>query len=72
MRNSLAASAAALVLFPALACAADLPPLNPDTDPSRVSWSELSTKLGPIPDTKSQSYGAVLKTLTNEYWRLLA
>jgi ribose transport system substrate-binding protein len=60
------------LLLPVLAHAADLPPLNPDTDPSRISWSELKAKLGPVPDAKGQSYGAVLKTLTNEYWRLLA
>ena len=72
MRNTLALGTALALLLPVLARAADLPPLNPDTDPSRINWSDLAAKLGPAPDAKGQHYGAVLKTLTNEYWRLLA
>jgi len=70
MRSFLAAGAMLALLLPASAQAAT--PLNPDTDPSRIDWSQLTAKLGPAPDAKGQRYGGVLKTLTNEYWRLLA
>ena len=72
MNTRLAACAAFVLLSPVVARATDLPPLNPDTDPSRIVWSDLATRLGPAPNAKGQKYGAVLKTLTNEYWRLLA
>jgi len=53
--------------------AQDLKPLNSDTEPDRVDWSQLTTKFGPFPKMPSgTTVGAVSKTLTNEYWRLLA
>jgi ribose transport system substrate-binding protein len=63
--------AAAAVLLPVAALAQDLPPLNPDTDTSRIDWFNLD-KLGAKPDAHGQHYGVVLKTLTNPYWRQLA
>jgi len=52
--------------------AQDLKPLNSDTEPDRVDWSQLTTKFGPFPKMPSgTTVGAVSKTLTNEYWRLL-
>jgi ribose transport system substrate-binding protein len=63
--------AAAAVLLPVAALAQDLPPLNPDTDTSRIDWFNLD-KLGAKPDAHVQHYGVVLKTLTNPYWRQLA
>ena len=72
MRKILLAGAALTVMLPALAAAAPPASLNPDTEPSRINWWELDSKLGPLPDAHGQRYGIVLKTLTNEYWRLLA
>jgi ribose transport system substrate-binding protein len=63
--------AATAALLPMGAFAQGLPPLNPDTDTSRIDWFNLQT-LGPMPDTHGQHYGVVLKTLTNPYWRQLA
>ncbi|MGX7000367.1 sugar ABC transporter substrate-binding protein [Caballeronia sp. KNU42] len=54
------------------ASAAALKPLDPDREPDRVEWSQLTEKLGPVPKPKAGTkIGAVAKTLTNEYWRLL-
>jgi ribose transport system substrate-binding protein len=54
------------------ASAAALKPLDPDREPDRVEWSQLTDKLGPVPKPKpGTKIGAVAKTLTNEYWRLL-
>ena len=72
MRKSLLAGATLALLLPNVGVAATLTALNPDTDPSRVDWSQLDSKFGPLPDVHGQRYGVVLKTLTNEYWRLLA
>ncbi len=69
MKKMLLAATAALM--PLAALAQGLPPLNPDTDASRIEWYNLQN-LGPMPDVKGQSYGVVLKTLTNPYWRQLA
>ena len=44
---------------------------NPDTDPSRIQWFRVDDLLGPAPDVRGRRYGAVLKTQTNEYWRLM-
>lgn len=72
MRKILLAGAA-LAMFLPRAYAVETPTaLNPDTDPSRIDWSQLDSKFGPLPDVHGQRYGVVLKTLTNEYWRLLA
>lgn len=52
--------------------AAALKPLDPDREPDRIEWSQLTDKLGPVPKPKAGTkIGAVAKTLTNEYWRLL-
>jgi ribose transport system substrate-binding protein len=63
--------AASVFFTPMAVFAQGLPPLNPDTDASRINWFDLQ-KLGPIPDAHGQHYGVVLKTLTNAYWRQLA
>jgi ribose transport system substrate-binding protein len=52
--------------------AADLPPLQSDTEPDRTDWTQLTAKYGPLPAIdKSLKIGGVSKTLTNEYWRSL-
>jgi ABC-type sugar transport system substrate-binding protein len=52
--------------------AQDLKSLNSDTEPDRIDWSQLTAKFGPFPKPPSgTTVGAVSKTLTNEYWRLL-
>lgn len=52
--------------------AADLQPLNSDTEPNRVDWTELQSKFGNVPALKEGTrLGGVSKTLTNEYWRSL-
>lgn len=46
--------------------------LNPDTDPSRINWAEISSSFGAAPKVApGVRIGAVAKTLTNEYWRQL-
>ncbi len=52
--------------------AQDLRPLNSDSEPDRIDWAQLTTKFGPFPKPPAgTTAGAVSKTLTNEYWRLL-
>ncbi len=52
--------------------AADLAPLNSDTEPDRIDWTELQSKFGDVPALKAGTrLGGVSKTLTNEYWRSL-
>lgn len=64
------------VLTSSLLCtsvyAANLAPLQSDTEPDRTDWTQLESKYGPMPkvDTKLK-IGGVSKTLTNEYWRSL-
>lgn len=54
------------------AIAMDLTPLNSDSEPDRMDWSELESKLGPLPAVPAGTkVGGVSKTLTNEYWRTL-
>ena len=52
--------------------AQDLSPLNSDSEPDRMEWSQLDAQFGalaaPAAGTK---VGGVSKTLTNEYWRSL-
>jgi len=50
----------------------ELPPLNADTEPDRIEWSQLAEKFGAMPEISSSlRIGGVSKTLTNEYWRSL-
>ena len=52
--------------------AADLAPLQSDTEPDRTDWTQLGVKYGPMPAVdKNLKIGGVSKTLTNEYWRSL-
>ena len=72
MRAGYLATAMLLISLPSVSWAAAPAPLNPDTDPSRINWWQLEAKFGPAPDVHGDRFGVVLKTLTNEYWRLLA
>lgn len=55
-----------------LAYAQDLAPLNSDTEPDRLDWTEIEAQLGPLPAApEGTRVGGVSKTLTNEYWRSL-
>ena len=63
-----------VVLFGGLpfACAvAGTDHFDPDSDPSRIAWTDVDRLLGPAPDMRGQRFGVVVKTLTNEYWRLM-
>ncbi|MDH6265857.1 ribose transport system substrate-binding protein [Rhizobium sp. SG_E_25_P2] len=65
-------AALAASLWVGVAAAQDLAPLNSDSEPDRMDWSELESKLGPMPAVeKGIKVGGVSKTLTNEYWRSL-
>lgn len=67
---TLAASALALCLNSATA--QDLAPLNSDSEPDRMDWSQLEADFGAFPEVPAgTSVGGVSKTLTNEYWRTL-
>ena len=47
--------------------------LNPDREPSRIDWSQLDGKFGPVPKPPAGTrVGGVVKTMINEYWRSLA
>lgn len=64
-------SSAMLLAFTA-AQAQELRPLNSDSEPDRIDWSQLTTKFGAFPKLPAgTTAGGVSKTLTNEYWRLL-
>ncbi|KQI66872.1 ABC transporter substrate-binding protein [Loktanella sp. 3ANDIMAR09] len=55
-----------------VAAAQDLAPLNSDSEPDRIDWSELETTFGALPaPAEGTKVGGVSKTLTNEYWRSL-
>lgn len=55
------------------AVAGELAPLDSDFEPDRIEWWQVEAKFGPMPAIKQGTrIGAVAKTLTNEYWRLLA
>jgi ribose transport system substrate-binding protein len=61
-----------MLLAVAAAQAQDLKPLNSDSEPDRIDWSQLEAKFGPFPKMPAGTkVGAVSKTLTNEYWRSL-
>ncbi|RLM06974.1 ABC transporter substrate-binding protein [Gibbsiella quercinecans] len=65
-------SVLASTLFCTSVYAADLPPLQSDTEPDRTDWTQLATKYGPLSAVDSKlKIGGVSKTLTNEYWRSL-
>lgn len=55
------------------AVTAPLKPLDPDTEPDSIVYSQLKTKFGAVP-SPSETYrmGVVVKFLGNEYWKLLA
>ena len=62
----------ALTLTMGIAQAQDLTPLNSDSEPDRMDWSELEAKFGALPaPAAGTKIGGVSKTLTNEYWRSL-
>ncbi len=68
MKTILTGMMAALLAGTALAQT----PLNPDRDPSRIDWSQLDGKYGPVPKPPAQTrIGGVVKTMINEYWRSL-
>ena len=70
LKGALAASVLALSL--GVAQAQDLAPLNSDSEPDRMDWSELDAKFGALPAPAAGTrVGGVSKTLTNEYWRSL-
>ena len=65
-------AASALALTVSAAHAQDLSPLNSDSEPDRMDWSELEAKFGTFPAVpEGTRVGGVSKTLTNEYWRSL-
>lgn len=72
MRRAHAGLALFAALVPCLCSAAELAHFNPDADASRISWARLDKTLGPPPDVRGKRFGVILKTLTNEYWRLMA
>ena len=52
--------------------AAELTPLQSDSEPDRTDWTQLDAKYGPMPKIDpALKIGGVSKTLTNEYWRSL-
>lgn len=72
-RSLLLAGAGAVAGAVGLAQAQDLAPLNSDTEPDRIDWSELEARFGPMPAApEGTRIGGVSKTLTNEYWRSLS
>ena len=59
-------------LFSAGVYAAELTPLQSDSEPDRTDWTQLDAKYGPMPKIDpALKIGGVSKTLTNEYWRSL-
>jgi len=62
----------AMLLTVSTAYAQNLSPLNSDSEPDRMEWSQMTAKFGAFPQLPAGTKaGAVSKTLTNEYWRLL-
>lgn len=65
-------AASALALSFTGAFSKDLTPLNSDSEPDRMDWSQLEADFGAFPKIPAgTSVGGVSKTLTNEYWRTL-
>lgn len=70
--SKLALATAVSAVLSLTASAADLTPLNSDTEPDRIDWTQLQGKFGEVPQAKAGTrIGGVSKTLTNEYWRTL-
>lgn len=70
--RTLLLSGVMLFAVTAAAHAQNLKPLNSDSEPDRMDWSQLTAKFGPFPTLPAGTRaGAVSKTLTNEYWRSL-
>ena len=70
MKSLLLAGVMTLALSPL--AAQELKPLNSDSEPDRIDWSQLAAKFGPFQKMPAGTKaGGVSKTLTNEYWRLL-
>src|SRR3989338_9869839 len=68
LKSTLVVGAFALSL--GMAQAQDLAPLNSDSEPDRMDWSELDAKFGTLPAPAAGTKGGgVSKTLTNEYLR---
>ena len=66
----LGSSLVAMLVF--AAHAQSLAPLNSDSEPDRMDWSQLDAKFGPLPKMEAGiKVGAVAKALSNEYWRSL-
>ncbi|MDK4728712.1 sugar ABC transporter substrate-binding protein [Rhizobium phaseoli] len=66
------AAAVAATLFAGIATAQEIKPLNSDSEPDRMDWSDLEAKFGALPKlVDGLKVGGVSKTLTNEYWRSL-
>lgn len=71
-RHSLAVAFALLGCVAQGSFAQTLKPLDSDREPDRIEWWQVNDKLGATPKAKpGTKVGAVAKTLTNEYWRLL-
>ncbi len=71
-RYSLAVAFAVVGCVSQSAVAQNLKPLDSDREPDRVAWWQVSETLGALPKAPAATkVGAVAKTLTNEYWRLL-
>ncbi len=69
---ALVSTLAAAGALASLAHAEALKPLNSDSEPDRMDWSQLEAKFGAIPKVAAGTkVGAVAKALTNEYWRSL-
>lgn len=71
-RFNLILAAGTLALVAGSVAAQDLSPLNSDSEPDRMDWSELEERFGAFPAVADGTrVGGVSKTLTNEYWRTL-
>ncbi len=71
-RTSIAMALVLAGTFAQSAFAQSLKPLDSDREPDRIEWWQVGDKLGAMPKQKAGiKVGAVAKTLTNEYWRLL-
>ncbi|OCX64535.1 ABC transporter substrate-binding protein [Thioclava sp. SK-1] len=67
-----ALASGALIFTIGAACAQDLTPLNSDSEPDRIDWSQLDATFGDLATpAQGTKVGGVSKTLTNEYWRTL-